>query len=86
MHNLRVIYFNLLNFRGWRQFVPVCLGRIMVSYRLRGRARMVGSGVIGRREGEEGVGGGSSVIGESEGEWMRRWENSIRRSVIYGVD
>jgi hypothetical protein len=52
------------------------------AYTLRGRARMAGSGVTGRREGEEGAGGGSSVIGESEGEWMRRWENSIRRSVI----
>ena len=36
------------------------------------------SGVIGGRSGEEV---GRTVIGESEGEWLRRWENSIRRSV-----
>ena len=31
-------------------------------------------------EGEDG--GGRTVIGESEGEWMKRWEKAIRRSVM----
>lgn len=53
------------------------------AYALRRRARAVEErGVIGGRESEEGVGVGRTVIGLSEGEWMKRWEKTIRRSVI----
>jgi hypothetical protein len=41
------------------------------------------SGVIGGRESDEGEEGGRTVMsGLSEGEWMKRWEKTIRRSVI----
>lgn len=40
---------------------------------------MVESGVI---EGLGEDGGGRTVIGESEGEWIERWEKAIRRSVM----
>jgi hypothetical protein len=45
------------------------------AYALRRRGGVVEGGVNGRGERSEGV-------GESEGEWMKRWENTIQRSVI----
>jgi hypothetical protein len=48
------------------------------AYALRRRARAEESGLIGGRESREG----RTVIGQSEGEWIRRWEKGIRRSVI----
>ena len=49
------------------------------AYALRRRAGVVESGVI---EGLGEDGGGRTVIGESEGEWIERWEKAIRRSVM----
>ncbi len=47
------------------------------AYALRKRGRVVESGVVGGR-----MEGGRGMIGESEGEWLRRWEMGIRRSVM----
>jgi hypothetical protein len=45
------------------------------GYALKRRVHAGEGGVYGGREGRE-------LIGEEEGEWMKRWEGTIRRSVM----
>jgi hypothetical protein len=61
----------------WRGGGRWCVGGSAYALRRRGGVEEGegGSSVIGG-------GGGRAVIGESEGEWIKRWENTIRRSVI----
>jgi hypothetical protein len=47
------------------------------GYALKRRARVAEGGVFGGRDE-----GGRVLIGEEEGEWFRRWEGTIRRSVM----